>query len=438
MKSKSTNLETGQSLATSDKNQLQQQLAQSRAATLALFEGVDAKTFCYQAHPDFSPVGWHLGHIGFIEAHWLLERSCGLPPLVPEYRRLFVADGLPKAQRTNLPTLKATCEYLNAIRQQVLLYLKEAPLVQQEWLWRWIIQHEAQHAETITWILQLQRQRSPWLGQLNSVDSQQFSRDRSKAEPTEAEMVLVEAGYSEQGNNSVEALDNEKSIHPVYLNAYWIDRYPVTRGQYQVFIDAGGYNDPAWWSSAGWTWLQANPVSRPLYWDITGENHPVYGVSWYEAEAYAHFVGKRLPSEAEWEKAASWNPGQSQRQTYSWGEAEPTVQHCNHSHSKGQTTPVNYYPAQSPYGCYDMLGNVWEWTATWFHPYQGFASYPYAGYSMPYFDNQHRVLKGGSWATRSTVLRCAFRNWYHPGVRQHFAGFRCARSWSAFPDSSSI
>ncbi len=302
MKSKSTNLETGQSLATSDKNQLQQQLAQSRAATLALFEGVDAKTFCYQAHPDFSPVGWHLGHIGFAEAHWLLERSCGLPPLVPAYRRLFVADGLPKAQRTNLPALQATCEYLNAIRQQVLLYLNEAPLVQQEWLWRWIMQHEAQHAETITWILQLQRQRSPWLGHLNSVSSQQFSRDSSKTEPTEAEMVLVEAGYSEQGNNSVEALDNEKSIHPVYLDAYWIDRYPVTRRQYQVFIEAGGYNNPDWWSTAGWTWLQANPVSRPLYWDITEENHPVYGVSWYEAEAYAHFVGKRLPSEAEWEK----------------------------------------------------------------------------------------------------------------------------------------
>lgn len=428
--SKPTYLKTSRRLAIKHRQELEQQLAQSRVATLALFEGVDQQTFCYQAHPDFSPIGWHLGHIGFVEAHWLLERCAGLPTVVPTYRRLFVADGLPKAERTNLPTLAQTCDYLLNIRVQVLRYLEEAPLDQQEWLWRWLIQHEAQHAETITWVLQLQRRGLSWLSQFSSPSRQQLQQ--SSEAGTTAEMVLVKAGYSEQGNNAISALDNEKSLHRVYLESYWIDRYPVSRQQYQVFIRAGGYNNPQWWSSEGWAWLQANPVSQPLYWDTAvADDHPACGVSWYEAEAYAHFAEKRLPTEAEWEKAASWDAVVTKQQTYPWGEAEATAQRCNHNHNVGQTTPVDQYSkGQSPYGCYDMLGNVWEWTATWFYPYEGFASYPYAGYSMPYFDNQHRVLKGGSWATRSSVLRSAFRNWYHPSVRQHFAGFRCARSFN--------
>jgi formylglycine-generating enzyme required for sulfatase activity len=170
-------------------------------------------------------------------------------------------------------------------------------------------------------------------------------------------------------------------------------------------------------------------VKEPLYWSAapTWDNHPVCGVSWYEAEAYARFVGKRLPTEAEWEKAASWDAIAGRRQTYPWGEAEPQTQRCNHDNAAGQTTPVNAYPGgQSVYGCYDMLGNVWEWTSSWFDGYEGFVSYPYQGYSQAYFDGQHRVLKGASWATRLWAMRSSFRNWYYPCVRQILAGFRCA------------
>jgi formylglycine-generating enzyme required for sulfatase activity len=151
-------------------------------------------------------------------------------------------------------------------------------------------------------------------------------------------------------------------------------------------------------------------------------------VSCYEAEAYARFVGKRLPTEAEWEKAASWHPQTQQRQTYPWGEAFPSAEQCNHDHLQGQTTAIDAYPSgQSAYGCYDMLGNVWEWTASWFDGYDGFEFYPYRGYSQVYFDGQHRVLRGGSWVTRPWGLRSAFRNWYAPGTRQILAGFRCAQ-----------
>ena len=217
------------------------------------------------------------------------------------------------------------------------------------------------------------------------------------------------------GSDDLEALDNERPIHKIYLDTYWLDRYPVTCQQYHLFMMAGGYQKRQYWSKEGWQWLQQCPVSQPLYWSNSPDwyDHPVYGVSYYEAEAYANFVNKRLPTEAEWEKAAQ---GASFK--------------CNHSRLIGHTTLVDAYPDLSKYGCQDMLGNVWEWTADWFAGYRGFISYPYPGYSEVYFDRQHRVLKGGSWATHKAGLRTSFRNWYHPQVRQIFAGFRCASSFN--------
>lgn len=417
------------------REQLKQCLHQCRLGTLTLFEGVDDATFCRQAHPDFSPVGWHLGHIAYIESLWLLERGAGVAPLFPEYRRLFVADGLPKTERVNLPTLGEIRHYLDTVRERVLCYLETADLDRQERLWRWLIQHESQHSEIITFVLQLQR----WKAQSAVRASWQYSPTVKTAPSLVAsseanlqeQMIRIEAGEFEHGNNSIDALDNERPVHRVTLEAYWIDRYPVTCGQYRAFMESGGYQNPNWWSDAGWEWLQRQVVTQPLYWSDNPlwDNHPVCGVSWYEAEAYARFAGKRLPTEAEWEKAASWDLAVGRRRTYPWGEAAPDAQQCNHDNVVGQTTPVDAYPeGQSAYGCYDMLGNVWEWTASVFQGYEGFVSYPYAGYSRVYFDGQHRVLKGGSWATRPWALRSGFRNWYYPGIHQILAGFRCAKS----------
>lgn len=399
--------------------QIRQAMEQCRAATLALFETLDREPFCRQAHPDFSPVGWHLGHIGYTEGLWLLEHLAGHPPLFPQYRRLLAADGLPKQERALLPDKQEILAYLETIRAQVFAYLETAPLDQEERLWRWLLQHESQHCETIALVLALQQVEKGLQGK------EALLVNPSSPEPN---LIQISAGSFEQGNTGLDALDNEGPPQQVYLDTYWIDAYPVTCGQYREFMAAGGYGNPQWWSPEGWEWLQTQNLTHPLYWreGTQWDQHPVCGVSWYEADAYARFVGKRLPTEAEWEKAASWNPQTQQKQTFPWGEALPAQQHCNHCHHVGQTTPVNYFPAgRSPYGCWDMLGNVWEWTATWFDAYPGFTPYPYRGYSQVYFDRQHRVLRGGSWATRPWALRGAFRNWYHPYVREIFAGFRC-------------
>ncbi len=434
-------------LQLSRRQQLKQWLNSCRRGTLALFDWVDEATFCCQAHSDFSPVGWHLGHIAYTESLWLLERSAGLPPMFPEYRRLFVADGLPKSERVNIATFEVICQYLDAVREQVLSVLETVDLDQQERLWRWIIQHESQHSETIAFVLQLQRwpkegrgaegQRctgeiliqNPKSKIQNSLHPSPLTPHPSPLAPQLDEMIKIPAGYFEQGNDSIDALDNEQPVHQVYLDTYWIDRYPVTCGQYRVFIEAKGYQNPHWWSKDGWKWRASKQINQPLYWsdNTQWDNHPVCGVSWYEAQAYARFVGKRLPTEAEWEKAASWDVARGDRKPYPWGEATPDTDSCNHNNAIGQTTPVNAYPkGQSAYGCYDLLGNVWEWTGCVFDGYEGFVSYPYVGYSKVYFDGQHQVLKGGSWATPPWALRSSFRNWYHPGIRQILAGFRCA------------
>ncbi|MEG4970171.1 ergothioneine biosynthesis protein EgtB [Microcoleus sp. B6-A1] len=423
-------------------------LQQCRRGTFKLFADIDYDTFCRQAHPDFSPVGWHLGHIAYTEDLWLLQRCAGLEPVFPQYHQLFAADILPKKQRVFLPTLPEVELYLDAVRKKLLDYLEVAPIDEQERLWRFIIQHESQHCETVAFVLQMHRKKEGRHDtdfdrdtRINSLQQRgikqqkcpmpnaQFPIPNSRYPITDS-AIEIPGGEFYMGSDAAEALDNERSRHLCYLEAYSIDRYPVTCGEYRDFMESGGYQNPDWWSADGWKWLQGEAVSQPLYWSENQafNNHPVCGVSWYEAEAYCNFIGKRLPSEAEWEKAASWDATNQTYRIYPWGEEPPNGSLCNHGNNIANTSPVDAFPkGASAIGCYDMLGNVWEWTASTFDAYPGFESYPYRGYSQVYFDGEHRVLKGGSWATFPQALRSTFRNWYYPGVRQIIAGFRCAK-----------
>jgi gamma-glutamyl hercynylcysteine S-oxide synthase len=404
------------------KEDLRDAFSQCRNGTLKLFYEMDYETFCCQSHPDFSPVGWHLGHIGYTEDLWLLQRGAGLSPVCQEYHKLLAADGLPKNQRVFLPSLPEIIDYLATIRTKVFDYLEKGFIDDQERLWHFLLQHESQHCETIALVLAMQNK-------MKEEGVTDFSNQSSPGVIHES-MIEISVGEFEMGNNGIEGLDNERSRHLYYLETYYIDPYPVTGGEYRQFMEKGGYKNSKYWSKEGWEWLQNNPVNQPLYWSNNREfdRDPVCGVSWYEAEAYCNFMEKRLPTEAEWEKAASWNEKNRVKYLYPWGNEFPDISRCNHFHTVGKNTPVNAYPeGVSPYGCYDMLGNVWEWTASWFKGYEGFEYYPYPGYSQVYFDGKHRVLKGGSWATRPWAMRTSFRNWYDPGARQIFAGFRCAR-----------
>ena len=361
---------------------LSKALQSCRSHTLSLVKNLDADSLCTQAHTDFSPIGWHLGHIAYTEALWVIEHLAQAPRAFQKWDKLFAADGLPKAERQHLPMLDDLLTYLEVIRDQTHSYLLQHNTDTAIPLWHWLIQHESQHAETITMVLamhQLQRKKTS--------RPLPFPQTVAPVQPNDTEMVFTQSGEFTQGCHAPQAIDNERPSHTNYVQNYWIDQAPVTRLQYRNFIEAGGYQTQKWWSPEGWQWQQQKQLREPLYWHQSKNIGSVCGVSWYEADAYARFVGKRLPTEAEWEKAMQQNSALA-----------------------------------------DSVGIVWEWTNTWFAGYSNFRSFPYKGYSQIYFDGEHRVLKGSSWATPKWTHRVSFRNWYHPYRREMFAGFRCAYS----------
>ncbi|MBM2812106.1 MAG: ergothioneine biosynthesis protein EgtB [Chloroflexi bacterium] len=257
-------------------------------------------------------------------------------------------------------------------------------------------------------------------------------------------MVLVPAGPFIMGTDDrTAAYDNERPAHQVYLPSFSIDVTPVTNGAYADFVESDGYRSLEHWSEGGRSWLAATEAHRPHFWERDGAGwiedtfahkrplnprQPVQHVCFYEAEAYAHWAGKRLPTEAEWEKAASWDPEGGVKRAYPWGDESPTPEHANLDQLNFSTMEVGAYPrGVSAYGCHQMIGDVWEWVNTDFCGYQGFVAWPYAEYSEVFFGPEYKMLRGGSWATRPGVIRNTFRNWDYPIRRQIFSGFRCAR-----------
>jgi iron(II)-dependent oxidoreductase len=408
-------------------------MQECRSSTLALVDSLSECEYYRQAHADFSPIGWHLGHIAFTEALWVLEHLAGEPNPLAADRQLYAADGLPKAERESLPDLSTTLDYLATVREKVEKYLTSAPLGQQARLLWWLLQHESQHAETISIVLAMHRRQQ---GKYLLSDLPLRTSDREicpSPQPASQQhnaMVWLPAAEVTIGHDGIESIDNEQPPFSTVVEGFWIDAHLVTRESFREFIAAGGYTTEPLWSVEGWDWQQKNGVTRPFYWseDTPLDEHPVCGVSYFEAEAYARFVGKRLPTELEWERAACWSNAGDRLGLTPWGDGWLAMEHGNFGGKEGMTTPVGECPQETtPNGVYDLLGNVWEWTTSWFVPYDRFQAFPYRGYSAAYFDNQHRVLRGGSWATRPWALRGTLRNWYHPHVRQIFAGFRCVR-----------
>ena len=245
------------------------------------------------------------------------------------------------------------------------------------------------------------------------------------------------------------AFDNEKPQHKVFLQDFLIDRAPVTNGDYLEFMRAGGYQDFRWWHSAGWENSQSGALARAALlgaadgeWMIrdfaglhptlqTKLNEPVSHVSFLEASAYAKWAGKRLPTEAEWEKAASFSPVSNSKQAFPWGSADPNENLGNlFENSLWSVAPVGAFPeGQSAYGCQQMIGDVWEWTTSDYVPYPGFKS-EFDEYNDKWFVGQ-KVLRGGSFATPRSHIRSTYRNFFYPHERWMIAGFRCAKECNA-------
>ena len=420
------------------------QLSAERARTLQIVAPLSEADLARQHSPLMSPIAWDLGHIAQFEEQWLVP---ALPDAATssELGSLYDAQATPRAERSKLrlPAVSEVWRRLGSVRQRVerefvgaagseLARVAELPAG--EFSLPLVIQHEAQHQETILQAIAL-RNDLPY--RPSFVNSAMLP---NAACPV-ADRVLVPGGQFVMGTNDrAWAYDNERPAHEVTVPSFWLGRAPVTNREYLAFIAGGGYRERRFWSEAGWEWLQTEGAHGPANWRLSPAQdsqsrgswralvfgrleplHPngiVMHVSWFEADAYARWAGGRLPSEAEWEKAAAWDPIQGASQRFPWGNAA------------WNGTRANTYPeGRSAYGCLQMLGDVWEWTDTWFDRYPGFESFPYREYSELFFGRRYRVLRGGSFATRAVVARNTFRNWDLPERRQIFAGFRCA--WSA-------
>jgi iron(II)-dependent oxidoreductase len=256
--------------------------------------------------------------------------------------------------------------------------------------------------------------------------------------------VDVPAGTYPVGTDGHAPYDNEHACHEVELQAFRIDRHPVSNGRYRAFVEDGGYQRDDLWSPAGREWRRTDQACAPKHWrrDAEGwvtdrfghilpvrDEEPVVHVCAHEADAYARWAGLRLPTEQEWEVAATWDPHTGRARTHPSAEANGAGGHANLGRRLLGPAPLGSYPGgASPLGCEQMIGDVWEWTSSEFRPYPGFVAYPYAEYSQVFFGDEYRVLRGGSFATHPSVARPTFRNWDYPIRRQIFAGFRCAMS----------
>jgi iron(II)-dependent oxidoreductase len=360
--------------------------------------------------PILSPLAWDLGHIANFEELWLVQNVGGREPLRGELGRFYDAIENPRSTRGELPILKGEecISYLAQVRERTLEVLDgvdfdatDDPLLRDAFIYEMLLAHEHQHNETMLQLIQMVESYEP------------VERDPAPASeqaPDGPAMVPVAGGVVDIGAGAEGfAYDNERPRHERELAPFEIDRTPVTNAAYAAFLEDADVEPPMYWErdgEGGWvrTCMGRTEAVDPAL--------PVIHVSWDEADAFARWAGKRLPTELEWEAASKGaDPARANLDQLGFGCAPAGA----------------YADGCSECGAVQMLGDVWEWTSSDFLGYPGFEPFPYPEYSQVFFGDEHKVLRGGAWATRRGVIRPTFRNWDFPQRKQIFAGFRCAR-----------
>ncbi|RSM79592.1 ergothioneine biosynthesis protein EgtB [Amycolatopsis sp. WAC 01375] len=415
-------------------------LTRARERSVALTD-VDDEELVRQHSKLMSPLVWDLAHIGSQEELWLVRDVGGREALRPDIDDIYDAFQHARADRPALPLLgpEEARKYVREVREKSFDILETVPLqgrrlTEDAFAFGMITQHEQQHDETMLATHQL-RKGDPVLHAPTPPPS------RSGQLPAE---VFVPGGAFTMGTSAEPwALDNERPAHEVAVEAFFIDTTPVTCGAYAEFLDSGGYQDPKWWSERGWAYRSEHGIDAPRFWKREQDGwwrtrfgvyekvpaaEPVVHVSFHEAEAFAAWAGRRLPTEPEWEKAARFDPATGRSRRFPWGDEEPGPDHANLGQRHLRPAEAGAYPAgASPLGVHQLIGDVWEWTSSGFEAYPGFAAFPYKEYSEVFFGGDYRILRGGSFGTDAAAIRGTFRNWDHPIRRQIFSGFRCAR-----------
>ncbi len=428
--------------AESLKKTIARSLKEARERTLLLIAPLSEEDLLLQHDPLMSPIIWDIGHIAHFEELWLTRNLEGKIEF-SEMPGIYNPFENPRAVRGSLP-LKPRAQILGELerirsgvleRLEAIEFDESNPLLRDGYVYNMVLQHEYQHNETILQTLQL-KQGVP------------YSPPRQVTFPASSEAYGEMVSFPESdvviGTDDVAvAYDNERPRHTVHLKGFRIDRTPVTNGAFLEFMRGGGYTRDHLWSEKGRAWLRETGITAPKHWRqrdgdwyqavmdidrVVDPLRPVCHVCSYEAEAFAKWAGKRLPTENEWEAAASWNPATKRAEIFPWGDSGPAGNRANIDQLAFDTAPVGSFSGSpSPAGCIAMIGDVWEWTSSDFCGHPGFAPFPYPEYSEVFFGPEYKVLRGGSWATRWGAVRNTFRNWDYPIRRQIFSGFRCAQ-----------
>jgi iron(II)-dependent oxidoreductase len=410
-------LKTIPSLA--DAEQVSRALAAARAQTLALVAHLDEEDLERVHSSIMSPLVWDLGHIAAYEDLWLAHRHAGMELLRPDLAELYDAFETPRAVRGEIETLGPADAraYLEAVRARSLEGIARQG-VGDGVVCELVVRHELQHSETMRQTLVIADLLPP---------AERAKSDRPPDPPAPEEpggsrqWVEIPAGPFAMGAGGEGfSYDNERPRHTARTEAYAIARRPVSNADWMRFSDEGGYARREWWSNAGWAWRQEQDLAPPPAVARSHPDAPVCHVSWFEADAFARARGARLPTEAEWEKAATWIRG---TEAARWTGGAGAVSGAQ----EASETPGMTDGKARPTGALAEVGRVWEWTSSPFAGYPGFLAHPYREYSEVFFGEDYRVLRGGSWATDPRVASLTFRNWDLPQRRQIFAGVRLAK-----------
>lgn len=416
-------------------------LNEARQRTLVLSQDLNGERLLGPQLTIVNPPLWEIGHLGWFQEHWCLRygRDGVLAPSI-----LANADGLynsatvPHATRWSLPLpdFEATLAYLQRVYERVLERIdQEGATEHLRYFAQLAVFHEEMHCEAFTYTRQTLGYPAPKLG------AEATYGNGGGAWPGDVEVPGGDFMLGAAPGDGF-VFDNEKWEHPVEVRPFRIARAPVTNTEFAAFVEEGGYRRRELWSEPGWQWRVDAQAEGPIYWERGGEkwlrrlydrweplppHAPVIHVNWFGAEAYCRWAKRRLPTEAEWEFAAASPASAQGKRRYPWGNEILGTNHANLFGVRNGCVDVAAFPeGDSAWGCRQMFGNVWEWTADWFGPYPGFVRDPYQEYSEPWFGD-HKVLRGGCFATRASLLHNTWRNFYTPDRRDVFAGFRtCA------------
>jgi gamma-glutamyl hercynylcysteine S-oxide synthase len=415
-------------------------LVDTRARLISLVADLSDDELCVPKLGILNPPVWEIGHVAWFQEHWTLRHLDRCASLREDADRLWDSAAVAHDLRWDLPlpTRSETLAYMERVLEAVVRRLDSRTADEREaYFLRLVTFHEDMHGEALVYTRQTLGLPPPACASSDSLGGGALPGD-----------VEIPGGTFQLGasRDLPFVFDNEKWAHSVEIAPFAIARAPVTQADLAEFVEAGGYEHDRWWREEGLAWRATARARHPLYWErdangrwfrrhfdrlvLLEEHKPAIHVNWFEADAFCNFKNRRLPTEAEWELAASGPIARerSRKPLFPWGDETPDRSRTELDLWSSTCADVGAHArGDNAFGCRQMIGNVWEWTASDFRPYPGFAADPYKEYSEPWFGT-HKVLRGGCYATRSRLIRNTWRNFYTPDRRDVLAGFRtCAR-----------